>query len=113
MTDLQSLTPREPARRERGVGTVLEVEDLYVEFPSEAGTVTAARGVSFAVDPGEVLGIVGESGSGKSVTALAIMGLLPPHASVRGSVRYRGRELTGLGDRALSEIRGDRVAMVF
>jgi peptide/nickel transport system ATP-binding protein len=92
---------------------VLEVEDLDVSFPSEAGRVTAVRGVSFAVDTGEVLGIVGESGSGKSVSALAVMGLLPDSARVSGSIRFAGRELLGLGDRDLSEIRGKGISMVF
>ena len=60
---------------------------------------SAVRGVSYQVHPGEVLGIVGESGSGKSVSSLAVMGLLPENARVTGSVRFRGRELIGLGDR--------------
>jgi peptide/nickel transport system ATP-binding protein len=93
--------------------TVLEVADLVVDFPSEAGTVTAVRGLSYAVEKGEVLGIVGESGSGKSVSALAVMGLLPSSARVSGSVRFEGRELLGLGDRELSGVRGEGISMVF
>ncbi|HEY0410500.1 MAG TPA: ABC transporter ATP-binding protein [Candidatus Dormibacteraeota bacterium] len=92
---------------------VLSVSDLTVSFPSEAGTVRAVRGISYSVAPGEVLGIVGESGSGKSVSALAVMGLLPRTARVSGSVRFHGEELLGLGDRQLSLIRGKGVAMVF
>jgi peptide/nickel transport system ATP-binding protein len=92
---------------------VLSVADLTVSFPSEAGTVRAVRGVSYSVAPGEVLGIVGESGSGKSVSALAVMGLLPRTARVSGSVRFHGRELLGLGDRELSAIRGKGISMVF
>ncbi|MEA2670172.1 MAG: glutathione transport system ATP-binding protein, partial [Chloroflexota bacterium] len=92
---------------------VLSVSDLTVSFPSEAGTVRAVRGISYSVAPGEVLGIVGESGSGKSVSALAVMGLLPRTARVGGSVRFHGEELLGLGDRQLSLIRGRGVAMVF
>jgi peptide/nickel transport system ATP-binding protein len=92
---------------------LLEVTDLSVTFTSEAGPVTAVRSLSYAVQRGEVLGIVGESGSGKSVSSLAVMGLLPPHAKVQGSVRFRGEELTGRSDRDLSAIRGRKIAMVF
>jgi len=92
---------------------VLEVDDLTVEFPTEDGIVHAVRGVSFSLDPGEVLGIVGESGSGKSVTSLAIMGLLPKTARVQGSVRYRGTELLGMRDKELRAIRGREIAMIF
>jgi peptide/nickel transport system ATP-binding protein len=95
------------------VGPVLEVRDLTVEFPSEAGPVQAVRGLSYSVAPGEVLGIVGESGSGKSASALAVMGLLPARAKVEGSIRFEGRELSGLGDKDLSAIRGSGIAMVF
>ena len=66
----------------------------------------AVRGISYQVRAGEVLGIVGESGSGKSVSSLAIMGLLPANARVTGSVRFRERDLMGLSDRELSDIRG-------
>ncbi|MFF4649623.1 dipeptide ABC transporter ATP-binding protein [Streptomyces sp. NPDC001380] len=91
----------------------LEVTDLHVSFPSEAGPVRAVRGISYAVRPGEVLGIVGESGSGKSVSSMAVLGLLPDSAQVSGSVKLHGRELLGLGDREMSAIRGKDVAMVF
>ena len=89
------------------------VDDLEVTFASEAGPVRAIRGVSFGIERGRTLGIVGESGSGKSVTALAIMGLLPETAAVRGSVTLNGNELIGLDDRQLSAIRGRRIGMVF
>ena len=92
---------------------LLEVADLSVTFASEAGPVTAVRSLSYTVERGEVLGIVGESGSGKSVSSLAVMGLLPPHARVAGSVRFRGAELTGRSDKDLSAIRGRKVAMIF
>ncbi|WP_406146853.1 dipeptide ABC transporter ATP-binding protein [Streptomyces sp. NBC_01012] len=91
----------------------LSVRDLRISFPSEAGTVEAVRGVSFDLLPGRTLGIVGESGSGKSATAMGIMGLLPPSAELRGQVVLGGRELIGLGDRALSEVRGNAIGMVF
>src|SRR5689334_6682052 len=94
-------------------GAVLEVNDLTVSFPSEAGVVTAVRGVSYTVASGEVLGIVGESGSGKSVSSLAVMGLLPAGARITGSVKFRGREMLGLSDKSLSKVRGKGIAMVF
>ncbi|AHH94486.1 ABC transporter ATP-binding protein [Kutzneria viridogrisea] len=92
---------------------VLEVTDLAVSFPSEAGTVQAVRGLSYRVGRGEVLGIAGESGSGKSVSSLAVMGLLPPQARITGSIRFQGQQLLGLSDVQLAKIRGRRVAMVF
>ncbi|MEU9095881.1 ABC transporter ATP-binding protein [Streptomyces sp. NPDC048428] len=92
---------------------VLSVRDLRVSFPSEAGPVEAVRGVGFDLLPGRTLGIVGESGSGKSATAMGIMGLLPPSADLRGQVLLGGRELIGLGDKALSGIRGNAIGMVF
>ena len=94
-------------------GAVLEVRDLHVSFPSESGSVRAVRGVSYALAPGEVLGIVGESGSGKSVSSLAVMGLLPSTATIRGSIRFRGKELLGLPDREFSALRGEGISMVF
>ena len=92
---------------------VLSVRDLHVTFPSEAGPVRAVRGVDFDLLPGRTLGVVGESGSGKSVTSLAVMGLLPGTADVTGSIRLGGDELVGLGDRALSRVRGRDIGMVF
>ncbi|MFV8184172.1 ABC transporter ATP-binding protein [Streptomyces spinosirectus] len=94
-------------------GAVLEVEDLSVEFPTEDGLVRAVRGVGYRLERGDSLGIVGESGSGKSVTALAVMGLLPATARVRGSVRFEGTELLGLSDARLSDLRGSGLAMIF
>lgn len=92
---------------------ILSVNDLRVSFPSEAGTVSAVRGVSFDLHPGRTLGIVGESGSGKSVTSMSIMGLLPEYAKVEGSVKFDGRELLGLSDKEMSGIRGDGIGMIF
>ncbi|MFI7130509.1 dipeptide ABC transporter ATP-binding protein [Nonomuraea sp. NPDC050153] len=88
---------------------VLKVTDLNVSF----GGVPAVRGVSYDVEPGEVLGIVGESGSGKSVTSAAVMGLLPPGARVTGSVRLHGKELIGAPERELTAFRGKTISMVF
>ncbi|MDI9948705.1 ABC transporter ATP-binding protein [Rhodococcus sp. IEGM 1305] len=92
---------------------LLEIEDLRVSFPSEEGRIEAVRGVGYSVSDGEVLAIVGESGSGKSVASLAVMGLLPEHARVTGSIRLQGRELLGMGDKELSALRGKTVSMVF
>lgn len=97
----------------RGDTPLLEVSDLRVSFPSEEGRVDAVRGVGYTVGDGEVLAIVGESGSGKSVSSLAVMGLLPDQARVSGSIRLRGKELVGLGDKELSKLRGSTVSMVF
>ncbi|MFI5608258.1 dipeptide ABC transporter ATP-binding protein [Amycolatopsis sp. NPDC051903] len=94
-------------------GTVLEVSDLDVSFPSESGRVHAVRGLNYQVAAGEVLGIVGESGSGKSVSSLAVMGLLPPQARVSGSIRFQGTELIGKSDTELSKLRGKKISMVF
>ncbi|HET9732640.1 MAG TPA: ABC transporter ATP-binding protein [Acidimicrobiales bacterium] len=94
-------------------GPVLEVSDLNVAFPSEDGVVQAVRGVTFALDAGQVVGVVGESGSGKSVTSLAVMGLLPKNARISGSVRFRGRELLGLSEKQLMSVRGSGIAMIF
>jgi peptide/nickel transport system ATP-binding protein len=92
---------------------LLDVNDLHVTFGSEAGAVTAVRGLSYVVSAREVLAIVGESGSGKSVSSLAMMGLLPAKARITGSVRFQGRELLGLSDKEMSKIRGDKISMIF
>ncbi|WP_316573141.1 ABC transporter ATP-binding protein [Nocardia canadensis] len=92
---------------------LLEVTDLRVSFPGEEGRVDAVRGVNYTVADGEVLAIVGESGSGKSVSSLAVIGLLPEQARVQGSIRFRGRELLGLGDKQMSKLRGSAISMVF
>ncbi|WP_142059720.1 ABC transporter ATP-binding protein [Pseudarthrobacter sp. B4EP4b] len=92
---------------------VLSVRDLNVSFNTENGVVHAVRGVDFDLLPGKTLGIVGESGSGKSVTSLAIMGLLPATAEIKGSVRLHGKELLGLSDKAMCAYRGNELSMVF
>jgi len=92
--------------------TLLEVQDLAVEFATEEGVVKAVRGVDFTVARGRTLGIVGESGSGKSVTSLALMGL-HRGATVTGSVRFDGTELIGAPEETVRGLRGRRIAMVF
>ncbi len=92
---------------------LLVIDNLTVSFPTDDGIVNAVRGVSYTVRAGESMGIVGESGSGKSVSSLAVMGLLPKNARISGSVRFRGRELLGLQEHDYSELRGNRIAMIF
>ena len=96
---------------------LLSVSNLRVSFRlDKATTIEAVKGVSFTVSAGETLAIVGESGSGKSVTALAIMGLLPKENSnvaAGSSVRWQGRELLGLPNRELRTLRGSDIAMIF
>jgi peptide/nickel transport system ATP-binding protein len=75
--------------------------------------VHAVRGVSYEVRRGETLGIVGESGSGKSVSSMAVMGLLDKTARVTGSIKFRGTELLGLKDKVMSDVRGNKIAMIF
>ena len=115
---------------------LLDVRDLTIEFPQSragrartsaqqpnaAAAVAAVRDLSFSIAPGEVLGLVGESGSGKSVTSLAIMGLLPPAALVRGEITFQNgsqngdglpTHLTALPSDRLRQFRGSRMAMIF
>jgi peptide/nickel transport system ATP-binding protein len=93
---------------------ILEVKDLRVQFPSRRGTLTAVDGVSFSIEPGEVLGIVGESGAGKSITGLAIIGLLePPGRIAGGEVRLEGRRIDNLPHEQLRRLRGRRIGVIF
>jgi oligopeptide transport system ATP-binding protein len=94
--------------------SLLSVEDLRVEFWTRRGTVHAVNGISFEIAPGETLGIVGESGCGKSVTALAVLGILPRAGRVAtGRALFEGRDLIGLSDRELRRIRGREIGMIF
>ncbi len=94
---------------------ILAVENLVTSFRTGGGWHPAVRDVSFAVQHNETLAIVGESGCGKSVTALSIMGLVPP-ANGRvtdGSIRFGGQDLVALDEEAMRKIRGDRISMIF
>jgi peptide/nickel transport system ATP-binding protein len=92
---------------------LLEVEDLSLRLLTQRGAAMALRGLSFTVARGETLGLIGESGSGKSLTALALMGLLPQGARLSGQIRFAGTPLVGLGEDEYCRLRGDRIAMVF
>ena len=92
---------------------LLEVCDVGVTVTTPRGPANALRGLGFALDAGTKLGLIGESGCGKSMTALALMGLLPVGATLSGSIRLRGQELVGLDEAALCALRGDRIGMVF
>ena len=93
---------------------LLEVEDLRTYFKTREGEVHAVDGVSFEVEEGGVLGIVGESGCGKSVTSLSIMGLVQsPGRVVSGAIRFDGRDLTTMSEKALENVRGKQISMIF
>ncbi|MCU0922265.1 MAG: ABC transporter ATP-binding protein [Burkholderiaceae bacterium] len=92
---------------------LLEVNDLRVTLQTARGPADALRGVSFAMQRGDTVGLIGESGCGKSITALALMGLLPDGAAVGGSIRFDGQELTALDEDAMCALRGGRIGMIF
>jgi peptide/nickel transport system ATP-binding protein len=93
---------------------LLDVEDLEVSFATEEGLVQAVDGVSFELNPGEILAIVGESGSGKSVTAMTLLGLTrSPNAHIAGSATYKGQELIEASEEELQRVRGAEIAMIF
>ena len=94
-------------------GPLLEVAKLSVRLQTHRGPALAVRDVNFSLERGETLGLVGESGCGKTITAMALMGLLPENAEVSGSIRFEGEELVGKGERDMCRIRGDRIGMIF
>ncbi|MCU1499781.1 MAG: peptide transporter ATPase [Acidimicrobiales bacterium] len=95
------------------VAPLLEVSGLTVSFRTDDGAVQAVRGVDFSIEPGKVLAIVGESGSGKSVTAMSILQLLPPSATVEGNVIFDGEDLLAATPARMRQIRGGEIAMIF
>jgi oligopeptide/dipeptide ABC transporter ATP-binding protein len=95
------------------VAPLIAVRNLNVEFATAQGFVSAVRDISFHIEPGEVLGLVGESGSGKSVTSLAVLRLLPPQATLRGRIEFRGRDLLALTEPEMRRIRGAGISMIF
>ena len=93
---------------------MLEVKDLQTHFFTASGVVKAVNGVSFNLEEGKVLGIVGESGSGKSVTAYSILQILThPGRIVGGSIKFRGKELVGIGEDEMRKIRGNKISIIF
>lgn len=98
---------------DKNAKNVLEVDDMSVEFHTPSGVVHAVSHVTFHLKQGEILGIVGESGSGKSVTANAIMRLLPDTAKITGSIKLNGRDIMSIPNREFNKIRGKDIAMIF
>ena len=94
---------------------LLEIENLKVIFHGDRGSAThAVDGLDLTIQRGQTLGLVGESGCGKTATALSVMGLLPKaSAEVSGRIRFDGAELLSLPDRAMRNLRGDQLAMIF
>ena len=93
--------------------TLLEVRNLSVELHTHHGLVQAVRHISFTLERGSTLGIIGESGCGKSLTALALMGLLPENAKALGSIQLQGQELIGQSEKQWCQLRGNRIGMIF
>ena len=104
--------PKAPAAT---VEPILDIADLRTWFFTRDGVVRAVDGVSFHVIPGETLAIVGESGCGKSVTALSILRLIPspPGRIVSGAIRFAGRDLLGLSEAEMRQVRGNEISMIF
>jgi peptide/nickel transport system ATP-binding protein len=95
-------------------GPLLELRDVRTHFKTPRGVVRAVDGVSFTLERGQALGIVGESGSGKTILSRSIMGLLPPRGTIRqGSITFEGREIGGLSRRAMRDVWGKEMAMIF
>ena len=95
-------------------GPLLEIRGLEVAYTTPTGKVRAVAGLDLELRPGDSLGLVGESGSGKSTVALALMGLLPANGRIEGgAIRLCGRDLTGLSEEELRQVRWKEVAMVF
>lgn len=120
LESLDKLHVKESARKDRLVYAgdpeaepLLDVRDLRVSFPNAHGDVDIVDGVNFTIRPGETMGLVGESGSGKSVTSMAIMGLLPKTARVRGTATLEGKNLLDMNTRQLNEMRGREMAMIY
>jgi len=92
---------------------LLSVRGLRVKLPTAAGLVTVVDGIEYDVAPGEVFGIAGESGSGKTISVLTLLDLLPDGAVVEGRAMFDGEDLLRLGPRAMRDVRGLRIGMVF
>ena len=102
-----------PPRHANSNEPILTVSDLKTYFHTEDGIVKAVDGVDLQVRAGEIVGLVGESGCGKTATSLSIMGLIPAPGKVTGRVEFEGRDLLHLSTEQLSDIRGNRMSMIF
>jgi peptide/nickel transport system ATP-binding protein len=102
-----------PAPPSLGAPPLLALDKLHLTLASPRGPLPALRGLSLRLGRGQTLGLVGESGCGKSLTALAIMGLLPESAQLSGAILFDGLALPSLGDQAMGRVRGARIGMVF
>jgi oligopeptide/dipeptide ABC transporter ATP-binding protein len=94
-------------------GSVLSVTDLSVGFSRGRQKTAVVRGISLSIGEAQSVAVIGESGSGKTVTARAIIGLLPDYAQISGSIKFKGQELVGLDDNEMRKHRGNDIAMVF
>jgi peptide/nickel transport system ATP-binding protein len=114
MTSSATSAPAGQLSRNAGSGALLEVVDLQMEIRTREARVRPVDGVTFSINRGETVGLVGESGSGKTMTGMSVMRLLPPGGSiVGGSLRFDGRELSGLDAAEMRALRGNDIAMVF
>ena len=95
------------------MSVLLEIDHVDVDFQVRSSDVSAVSDVSLEIAEGEIFGLVGESGCGKTTLALALLGLLPISADVRGAIRFQGRDIVGLPDAQMRTLRGDRISMVF
>jgi oligopeptide/dipeptide ABC transporter ATP-binding protein len=106
--------PEEETGTPQAEAVLLQVEDLRIEFLTRQKWLPVMEDADFTVHSGRTLGLVGESGSGKTVSALAVMGLLPAKISrVSGSIRFEGQELTSLDQAGMRKLRGNEIAMIF
>jgi oligopeptide/dipeptide ABC transporter ATP-binding protein len=96
-----------------GGQALLAVDNLSVRFPGDDRDIEVVAGISYTIDAGRTLGVVGESGCGKSMTALALLGLVPAPGIVAGSVRFAGETLLGQSEAEWQRVRGKRIAMIF
>jgi peptide/nickel transport system ATP-binding protein len=112
---LAAYTPLAPKASAATVEPILDIAELRTWFFTRDGVVRAVDGVSFHVIPGETLAIVGESGCGKSVTALSILRLIPspPGRIVSGAIQFAGRDLLGLSEAEMRQVRGNEISMIF
>jgi oligopeptide/dipeptide ABC transporter ATP-binding protein len=92
---------------------LLQIDDLRISFPTAGGPAAAVDGVELALEAGETLGLVGESGCGKTLTALAVLRLVPPSGVIAGRIQFDGRDLLALPEAEMRAVRGGRIGMVF